>query len=107
MEDSFVLLLPSAKASSRALPAPQPARRDARALGGCGELHPDDLLRDVFAAGESAKTTIRSGDHPLTVTNHGHGFLDPPGDKFRMLDEVRCGIEHAGHEQHMRGQRIV
>ena len=53
------------------------------------------------------KATIRSGDHPLTVADHGHRFLEPPGDKFRMLDEIRCGIENAGHQQHMRGQRVV
>jgi hypothetical protein len=36
-------------------------RRNARAFGGCGELHPDDLFGHIFATGERAETTIRSG----------------------------------------------
>src|SRR4051794_25487815 len=79
---------------SLASPIPQPARRDARALSGCGELHPDDLLRHVFAAGESAKAAIRSGDHPLAVADHRYCFLESPRDKLRMLDKIRCGIKN-------------
>ena len=66
-------------------------RGNARAFGGCGELHPDDLFRHVFATGERAETAIRPGDHPLAVTDHRHSLLEPPSDKFRMFDKIRGG----------------
>src|SRR6516162_3072956 len=85
---------------------PQPMRGNARAFGGCGELHPDDFFRHVFATSERAETAISSGDHPLPVTDHRHSLLDPSSDKFRMLDKIRGGVENAGHEQHVCRQRV-
>ena len=69
-------------------------RGNARAFGGCGELHPDDFFRHVFATSERAETAISSGDHPLPVTDHRHSLLDPSSDKFRMLDKIRGGVEN-------------
>ena len=82
-------------------------RGKARAFGGCGELDPDDLVRHVFATGERAETAIRPRDHPLAVTDHRHSLLEPPSDKFRMLDKIRGGVENAGHQQHVRRQRVL
>jgi hypothetical protein len=45
----------------------------------------------IFATGEGAETAIRSGDHPLPVTDRRHGLLEPPSDKFWMLDKIRDG----------------
>ena len=64
-------------------------RGNARAFGGCRELHPDDLFRHVFATSERAETAIRPRDDPLPVTDHRHSLLEPPSDKLRMLDKIR------------------
>ena len=82
-------------------------RGNARAFGSCGELHPDDLFRHVFATSERAETAIRSGDHPLPVTDHRHSLPEPPSDKFGMLDKIRGGVENAGHQQHVWRQRVI
>src|SRR5215831_10557341 len=82
-------------------------RGKARAFGGCGELHPNDVFHHVFATGEGAETAIRPGDHPLAVTDHRHSLLEPPSDKFRMLDKIRGRVENAGHQQHVRRQRVL
>ena len=82
-------------------------RGNARAFGGRGKLHPDDLFRHVFAARKRAKTAIHSGDHPLPVTDHRYRFLEASSDQFWMLDNIRGCVENAGHEQHVCRERTM
>ena len=81
---------------------PDPTRCDA-ALGCRGELHPDDLFRHVFAASERAETAIGSGDHPLSIADHGHRFLEPTGTDERSCSwQGTAGMDSPLVEDHGR-----
>ncbi len=71
------------------------------------ELQPHDAGRDPFAAGEGAEAAVGRGDDALAVADGRDRFLDAARDHFRVLDEVRGGLDHAGDQDHVLRQRVL
>jgi len=82
--------------------AHHPLRSNCRALGGRLQLQPHDFLGDIFPPREGAEATIGPRDHALLVAHHRHRLGQPSRHYFRVLDEIGGGVQHAGHQQHVR-----
>src|SRR5690349_9917975 len=93
--------------SRRALLSPQSRRGDVGALAQRLELEPHRRLDHPFAIGEGAEAAIGGGNHALALADRGDRFLDAARHDFRMLDEIRSGLDHARHQQHVLGQRVL
>ena len=84
---------------------PQPCRREIRALADRRELEPDDRLDHPFAVGEGAEAAVGGRDDALAVADRRHRLGDAARDHLRMLDEIAGGLDHAGDEDHVLGER--
>src|SRR3989442_1320784 len=77
------------------------------ALAEGAQLRPRHALLDELRAREGAEATVHAGEHARAVADRLGDGGDAIGDDLRMLDDVRRGVDDAGHEQHAGGQRVA
>ena len=78
-----------------------------RALAERFELGPDHVLGDEAVTGEGRETAVGAGDYPFAIAHRGDRAFQALGDQGRVLDIIGHGVDDAGDQHHVVGQRVV
>src|SRR5215217_2712658 len=87
--------------------APKPPRRKVGAVAQGFQLRPYDRCRDPLAPSECAEAAVGRRDDALAIADGRDRLLDAARDHFRMLDEIRCRLDHAGNQDLVLGEWVL